>query len=307
MPELTDPPSRSLRGSQAHSSLTLPQGRVHYRDTGPGGPVLVLLHGYLMDSRLWDPVVSRLRDEFRCVTPDLPFGAHPVALDPDADVTVTGVARLVADLLAGLDLDAVTLVGNDSGGAIAQIVAARHAERVGRLVLTNCDAFDNLPPEAFRPLIEAARAGMLSSVFDGLRQHETQALPQAYGGLTRGPVPHELIDSWVAAYFADAGVRRDVGKFTVSLDAGSLMTDVAAELAGFAGPALLAWGTDDAFFPYEHAERLAAILPHARVEPVADSRTWVMVDQPERTAALIRNFVRDSRTVPEGSGTGATR
>src|SRR5256885_1191 len=130
------------------------------------------------------------------------------------------------------------------------------------LVLTNCDAFDNLPPEAFRPLIDAARAGVLSSVVEGLRQHGTQALPQAYGALTLGPVPHELIDAWVAAYFADAGVQRDVAAFTVSLDAGSLMTDVAAELAGFAGPALLAWGMDDALFPYEHAERLAAILPH---------------------------------------------
>jgi pimeloyl-ACP methyl ester carboxylesterase len=280
---------------------TLPQGTLRYREAGSGEPI-VFLHGYLQDGRLWDPLVERLCDEFRCITPDLPLGAHRIPLDDDADLTVPGVAQLVADFLAALDLHGVTLVGNDTGGGLAQIVAARHAERLGRLVLTNCDAFDNFPPAMFRALIPAAKAHALSTVFAPLKARLPRELPNAYGWLTNHPVPHELIDDWVGAYFGDKGVRHDTRKFTVSLDQGHLMFDIADELAHFTKPALLAWGGDDKIFPYEHAERLGRCLPDARVERIENSRTWVMVDQPERTADLIRGFVRENPAADRTSG-----
>jgi len=276
---------------------TLPQGTLRYREDGSGEPI-VFLHGYLQDGRLWDPVVRRLREEFRCITADLPLGAHRVALHDDADLTVPGVARLIADFLAALELHGVTLVGNDTGGGLAQIVAARHAERVGRLVLTNCDAFDNIPPPMFRGLITAAKAHALSPLFAPLKTRRARELPNAYGWLTNQPLPHELIDDWVAAYFGDHGVRRDTRKFTASLDVGRLMFDIADELAHFTKPALLAWGGDDKLFPYEHAERLGRCLPDARVERIDNSRTWVMIDQPERTSDLIRSFVRETPAAP---------
>jgi pimeloyl-ACP methyl ester carboxylesterase len=276
------------------SHVELPHGAVYYRESGAGAPV-VFLHGWLMGARLWDPVVHLLEDEFRCLVPELPFGAHPVPMRTGADLTAAGLGRLVADFLGALDLSDVTLVGNDSGAAVAQVVAARHAGRLGGLVLATGDAFDNFPPKPFRPLIAAARTRTLTALLAMLKARRARSLPTAYGWLTHGDLPHDLIDQWVAAYFADRGVRSDLRRLTAALGDDDFMNQIATELATFTRPALLAWAADDRFFPAEHARRLAAILPNARVELIPGSRTWVMRDQPERTAQLIGRFAR--RTV----------
>ncbi len=272
-----------------HTELS--HGTLHYQESGAGAPV-VFLHGYLMGARLWDPVVRLLDDEFRCLVPELPFGAHPAPMNPGADLTAAGLGRLVADFLDALDLRDVTLVGNDSGAAIAQVVAARHAGRLGGLVLATGDAFDNFPPKPFRPLIAAARTGTLTPLVAMLKGRPARSLPTAYGWLTHGDLPHDLIDQWVAAYFAHKGVRRDLRRLTAALGDDDFMNQIATELPAFTKPALLAWAADDKFFPVEHARRLAAILPGARLEVIADSRTWVMLDQPERTAQLIAGLAR---------------
>jgi len=279
------------------SHVELPHGTVHYRESGTGAPV-VFLHGYLMGARLWDPVVHLLEDEFRCLVPELPFGAHPAPMKPGADLTTAGLGRLVADFLGALDLSDVTVVGNDSGAAVAQVVAARHAGRLGGLVLATGDAFGNYPPKPFRPLIAAARTGTLTAVLATLKARRARSLPTAYGWLTHGDLPHDLIDQWVAAYFADPDVRRDLRRLTAALGDDDFMNQIATELATFTRPALLAWAADDKFFPAEHAHRLAAILPDARVALIPGSRTWVMRDQPERTARLIGELVRRGAAQP---------
>ena len=279
------------------SHVELPHGTVHYHESGTGAPV-VFLHGYLMGARLWDPVVRLLEGEFRCLAPELPFGAHPVPMRAGADLTTAGLGRLVADFLSALDLSDVTLVGNDSGAAVAQVVAARHAGRLGGLVLATGDAFDNYPPKPFRPLIAAARTGTLTAVLAMLKARRPRSLPTAYGWLTHGELPHDLIDQWVAAYFADRGVRSDLQRLTAALGDDDFMNQIATELATFTRPALLAWAADDKFFPAEHAGRLAAILPDARVELIPGSRTWVMRDQPERTAQLIGELARRAAAQP---------
>jgi pimeloyl-ACP methyl ester carboxylesterase len=271
--------------------VELSHGILHYQESGAGAPV-VFLHGYLMGARLWDPVVRLLEDEFRCLVPELPFGAHPAPMRPGADLTAGGVGSLVADFLDAVDLREVILVGNDSGAAIAQVVAARHGGRLGGLVLATGDAFDNYPPKPFRPLIAAARARMLTALLAVLKARRARSLPTAYGWLTHGDLPHDLIDCWVAAYFADRGVRRDLRRLTAALGDDAFMTQIAAELAAFTKPALLAWAADDKFFTLQHARQLASILPNARVEMIAGSRTWVMRDQPERTAHLIAELAR---------------
>src|SRR6516162_8531579 len=273
------------------SHVELPHGTVHYYESGTGAPV-VFLHGYLMGARLWDPVVRLLEGEFRCLAPELPFGAHPVPMRAGADLTTAGLGRLVADFLSALDLSDVTLVGNDSGAAVAQVVAARHAGRLGGLVLATGDAFDNYPPKPFRPLIAAARTRTLTPLLAVLKARPARSLPTAYGWLTHGDLPHDLIDQWVTAYFADKGVRRDLRRLTAALGEDEFMTQIAAELAAFTKPALLAWAADDKFFPLEHARQLAAILPNTRVELVPGSRTWIMRDQPGRTAHLIAELAR---------------
>jgi pimeloyl-ACP methyl ester carboxylesterase len=276
------------------SHVELPHGTVHYRESGAGAPV-VFLHGWLMGAPLWDPVVHRLEDEFRCLVPELPFGAHSVPMRAGADLTTAGLGRLVADFLGALDLSDVILVGNDSGAAVAQVVAARHAGRLGGLVLATGDAFNNYPPKPFRPLITVARAGALTALLAMLKTRPPRSLPTAYGWLTHGDLPHDLIDQWIAAYFAGKGVRRDLRRLTAALGDDDFMNQIATELATFTRPTLLAWAADDKFFPAEHARRLAAILPNAQVEMIPGSRTWVMRDQPERTAHLIGRFAR--RTV----------
>jgi pimeloyl-ACP methyl ester carboxylesterase len=272
-----------------HTELS--HGTLHYRESGAGAPV-VFLHGYLMGAGLWDPIVRLLDGEFHCLVPELPFGAHPAPLKPDADLTAAGLGDLVAGFLDALDLRDVTLVGNDSGAAIAQVVAARHPGRLAGLVLATGDAFDNFPPKPFRPLIAAARTGALTGMVAMLKARPTRSLPNAYGWLTHGDLPHDLIDEWVGAYFADKGVRRDLRRLTATLGDDDFMNQIATELAAFTKPALLAWAADDRFFPVEHARRLAAILPGAQLEVIADSRTWVMLDQPERTAELIAGLAR---------------
>ena len=278
-----------------HTELS--HGRLHYRESGAGAPV-VFLHGYLMGAGLWDPVVRLLDGEFHCLVPELPFGAHPAPLKPDADLTAAGLGDLVAGFLDALDLRDVTLVGNDSGAAVAQVVAARHGERLGGLVLATGDAFDNFPPKPFRPLITAARAGTLTPLLAMLKARPPRSLPTAYGWLTHGDLPHDLIDRWVAAYFADKGVRNDLRRLTAALGDDDFMNQIATELAAFTGPALLAWAADDKFFPVEHARRLAAILPRARLELIPGSRTWVMRDQPELTARLVGELARRATARP---------
>src|SRR5687768_1975016 len=148
----------------------LSQGTIRYRDSGGGGDPLVFVHGLLVNGRLWDPLVERLQADYRCIVPEMPLGSHTVPMDEDADLSAPGVASTLAELLEQLKLESVTLVGNDSGGAISQIAATEHPERIGRLVLTNCDLYKNFPPKLFAHLPLAARIpGGLTALAQPLR------------------------------------------------------------------------------------------------------------------------------------------
>ena len=128
------------------NQIELSAGTIDYEDTGGDGPTLVLLHGLLMDASLWDDVIDDLSVDHRCVAPTLPLGAHRHAMHADADLSLRGIARLVGELLERLDLRDVTLVGNDTGGALVQLLVCDGATRVSRIVLASSDAFDNFPP-----------------------------------------------------------------------------------------------------------------------------------------------------------------
>ncbi len=268
--------------------VALPQGTIRYRDEGSGHPV-VFVHGALVDGRLWDPVVERLLPDFRCIVPDWPLGAHRIAMPPDADFSPTGLADLIADLLDALDLRAVTLVGNDTGGGLCQLVVTRSPERIGRLVLTDCDAFRNFPPAMFRGLVLAARARVLTAAVQPLRFAPLRRLPFAYGWLTERKLPGELLHSWLEPFFGDAGVRRDVRRLFAGIERNALL-DNSARLREFNRPVLIAWARDDPFFPLDHAYRLARIFPDAHVVEVPDARAFISLDQPERLAELLREF-----------------
>jgi pimeloyl-ACP methyl ester carboxylesterase len=271
--------------------ITLDQGTIEYRDAGEGAAV-VFVHGLLVDGTLWRKVVPLLPDGMRAIVPDLPLGSHRRALNPDADVTPHGVARMIGDMLAALDLRDVTLVGNDTGGAICQLVALDHGERVARLVLTNCDCFEVFPPRAFAPMVKAARVpGALLAALQPMRTAAGRRLPIAYGALAH-ELPDAVTAAWVAPFLHDSGIRRDTAKFLRAMD-NAIMLDAAARLPSLRIPALLPWGQDDRFFPPELGRRLAAVLPHARLQPIAGARTFVPEDAPEQLAAAIAGFVRE--------------
>src|SRR6266511_5534999 len=168
--------------------IELSAGTIEYEDSGGEGPVIVLLHGLLMDASLWEDVIADLGGDHRCVAPTLPLGAHRHPMRADADLSLRGIARLVAEFCDRLDLDDVTLVGNDTGGALVQLLAAEGAARVGRIVLVSCDAFDNYPPGLTgRALV---LTGKLSPALFGLfmqqmRLRPLRRLPIAFGWLTK--------------------------------------------------------------------------------------------------------------------------
>ena len=294
------------------SELHLPQGTVHVRDTGNReGPVIVFVHGLLVDGTLWRKVVPRLEDRFRCIWPDWPLGSHRTPMDPAADLSPRGVAHLIADALEALDLHDVTLVGNDTGGAIAQLLVTERPERVGRLVLTNCDAFDNFLPPLFRGFQVLARIpGGLTAALQPMRVRSLRRLPIAYGLVTKRKVDHAVTDAWLRPFLTQAGVRRDTGKLLRGISRRDTLA-AAERLGAFDRPALMAWAREDRSFPVAHAHRLAAILPQGRVEEIADSLTFVSEDQPERLAELIAGFVGPEgyaaapAASPAGAGAGA--
>jgi pimeloyl-ACP methyl ester carboxylesterase len=278
--------------------VDLSSGRIRYRESGEGPPI-VFVHGLLVDGRLWRKVVAGLEDRFRCIAPDLPLGAHTVPMKPDAPVAPPDLAALVLEFIEALDLRDVTLVGNDTGGALSQMAVTQNPERIARLVLTPCDAFDNFLPPMFRPLQYLAKVPpVLTALVQPLRLRPLRRLPIGFGWLTKRPIdPPEVEADWVRAFFKRREVRRDVARILRAID--SRHTQEAAErLRSFDRPVLIAWATEDKVFPLEHAHRLAALLPDARVEEIEDSYSFVPEDQPERLAELIGEFAGTGATSP---------
>jgi pimeloyl-ACP methyl ester carboxylesterase len=274
-------------------TLDLGGGRAIRAHVTGDGPPIVFVHGALVNANLWRKVVPRL-DGFKRVTLDLPLGSHPEPMPRNADLRPPALADLIADSLAALELTDVTLVGNDTGGGLSQIVATRRPERIGALVLTSCDAFESFPPRFFRIVLAPARIpGMIPIAFGGLRLRPLRRLPIAYGWLTIGPIDRDAEDSYVLPVLTRGGIRRDVRKLLGGLDP-TYTLDAAAKLASWDRPALIAWSEKDRFFPTEHAERLAKVIPNARLEWIAGARTFAMEDQPERVAELIGSFMRES-------------
>jgi pimeloyl-ACP methyl ester carboxylesterase len=284
------------------NEVELSAGLIRYRDSGTGPP-MVFVHGLLVDGTLWRNVVPALEDRFRCLVPDWPLGSHAVPMREGADVSPRGVARLITEFLEALDLRDVTLVANDTGGALVQMALAEGADRVGRLVLTPCDAFENFLPPAFRPLQYIARVPTaLTASLQPLRLRRLRQLPIAFGWLAKRPVPGAVTDGWVRPFFSSAGVRRDTAAFLAAVDARETVA-AAERLRSFDRPTLIAWAPEDRFFPMDDARRLAEILPDARLEEIHDSYTYVPEDQPGRTAALIGEFAGAETGLRATSGT----
>lgn len=272
---------------QYKKTVELPQGILHYTDRGQG-PTLVFLHGLLVNGQLWRDVASALEGQFRCILPDLPLGSHVQPMNPDADLTPPGIARLVADFLTALNLDNVTLVGNDTGGAISQLVITQYPEKISRLVLTNCDAFESFPPAAFSPLKIGVRIpGFIFQTAQVLRWSFARRV--LFGLLAHRPLAPEQEAAYFEPLIRFSGVRRDATKAMRGIS-NRYTLEAARSFPNINKPVLIVWGEDDPLFTYDLGERLKNSFPNARLERVAKSRAFVPEDQPEALAQLIRDF-----------------
>jgi pimeloyl-ACP methyl ester carboxylesterase len=288
--------SASARKAATVSRIELSAGTVEYEDTGGELPVIVLLPGLMMDASLWEEVIADLSSHYRCIAPTLPLGAHRHAMRAEADLSPRGMARLVAEFLDRLDLNDVTLVGNDTGGAIVQLLACDGATRVSRIVLVSCDAFDNFPPGLTGKTL--VLTGKLSPTMFGLfmqqmRLRPLRRLPIAFGWLTmRGDA---ATARWIRPVLKQGEIRRDAVRVLRGIAAErNLMLDAAECLSSFDRPALVVWASEDRVMPPEHGRRLAELLPQGRLVEIPDSYTLIPLDQPARLAQVIGDFTDEA-------------
>ena len=272
-------------------TITLSAGPLEYRVAGPNdstAPPVVFVHGFLVDSRLWDGVAEQLATAgIRSYLVDWPLGSHTKPMSPDADLSPAGVARIVDNFLEALDLNDVTLVGNDTGGAVCQLLLASLPPRIGRVVLTNCDAFENFPPKVFLPLFLAARYPTLTKVLlTPMALRFVRHSPLAYGLLMRRPLDAALTRRWLTPAMKDRRIREDIARFARGVDRGSLVA-AAPRLADFRGPVRIVWGTADRCFKLETARRLTAAFGDSALVEVPGISTFVSIDQPDAVSKAI--------------------
>ncbi len=276
-------------------AVDLPGGTIRVRQFGPehsNAPTAVFVHGFLVDGTLWDGVAEGLAEHgVRCVVPDLPLGSHRIPMPADRPLSPTSVAQSVLDLLAALDLHDVVLVGSDTGGAICQLALAGDHDRVGGLVLTNCDAFETFPPRWFAPLFFLAK--FRPTVWNLTQTVRVRALRHsavAYGPLLRRPRSATLTRGWAQSAISDAAIRRDINRFARGMS-GKELRDAASWLTTFDKPSRVVWGTRDRHFKLSLGRRLVEALPQAELIEVDDATTFVSIDRPDAVVDAIRAVI----------------
>jgi pimeloyl-ACP methyl ester carboxylesterase len=272
-------------------TVDLDAGPLHYVERGDG-PAVVLLHGLLMNHTVWDQVLKLLPDGFRYVRPDLPLGAHPTPMRPDADLSLRGQNQIIADFLAALDLRDVTLVHSDWGGGLF-LTAYGLDKRVGKLIALPCEAYDNFPPGLPGKMASlAARIpGGLPLAVRQLRVRWLRNSPLLMGQMARTPLPDDLVRGWTEPALRDKNIYRDLRKYATSpFDSAELIANTQA-LQRFSGEALILWSSAGKVMPREHGRRLAALLPHGRLVEIDDAYVLSMLDQPAAVAQAMTAFL----------------
>ena len=271
-------------------TIDLPHGTVAYRSAGPpdsDAPPVVFLHAFLIDGSVWSPVAELLADRgVRSYAPDLPLGAHHHPLNGDADQSPRGVARQILAFLEALDLDDVTLVGSDTGGALAQFLVDTDARRIGRLVLTNCDAFDTFPPFPF---------SVIFRLLGGTARMKFNLLPMRLRAFRHSPLGFGLLAndfdpaqtrSWVDAAITNRGARADAVRFLRRAEPKDLL-EVSTRLDSYEGPVHIVWGMADRAFKPSLGRRLQQAFRNAEFVEVPNAKTFVQLDAPDVLADQI--------------------
>jgi pimeloyl-ACP methyl ester carboxylesterase len=275
-------------------NIDLPHGTVQYRVAGPEGattPPVLFVHGFLVNATLWSKTADALAGAgVRSYAPDWPLGSHSIPLGPNADQSPRGIARQIITFMEALELEDVTLVGNDTGGAICQFLLDTDATRIGRIVLTNCDAFTNFPPAPFGQLFKAFRhPSLIRALLAATRITTVRHSPAGFGLLVSKPLDAGQTRAWVEPCLNNAAIREDVARFARQVDPADLDA-ASSNLGRFGGPALLVWGAADRFFKLGYARRLRGVFADARLVEVDGGRTFLPLDEPTRLASEIAAF-----------------
>lgn len=260
-------------------------GILKYSDSGSGSAI-IFLHGTLSNSKTWRKVVSIVSERFRCIAPDLPLGGHYSPLNPEADLSPRGIAVILKQFLDRLGLDRVVLVGNDTGGAYAQVFASMYPTVLSGLVLSNTDAFEIFPPKAFSLLKTGVRIpGFTFTMAQLFRFKPFLKSPSALGLLSHSLTKEQLAELYVRSFIQSKKIREDFIKAVKGWSPEETLL-AAEKLKSFDKPALVLWGADDKeLFPLELGRRVHAIFPKSTFKIIPDSLTCVQEDQPEAFAS----------------------
>jgi pimeloyl-ACP methyl ester carboxylesterase len=266
------------------AELALKQATIEYQQFGPqdsAHPPVLFVHGILVDGRLWRDVAENLaRRGFRCIVPTLPLGSHTIPVNEASALSLPGVAQIINDAIVALDLSDVTLVGSDTGGGLCQLVVDAYPDRIGRLVLTNCDAFDKCPPFPFDRVFGLLRGPIsIRALFGLMRLRALRNSSVGFGLLINRPDP-DLTAAWLQPCLTDTRICRDLAALLRQVATADL-TDVATRLPRFTKPVTLVWGQRDRCFTPALGRRLAGAFGNAKLIEVPDAKTFVSLDNPE--------------------------
>jgi pimeloyl-ACP methyl ester carboxylesterase len=270
--------------------LAIKKTTIEYQEFGPRDsayPPVLFVHGILVDGRLWRHVAEGLaRRGFRCIVPTWPLGSHAIPVKEATALSLPGVAEMINDAIVALDLSDVTLVGSDTGGGLCQLVVDGYPDRIGRLVLTNCDAFDKCPPYPFDVAFKVLRGPIsIKALFSLLRPRTLRHSSLGYGLLINRPDP-DLTAAWLRPCLDNSRICRDLAALLRQVAIADL-TDVATRLPRFTKPVTLVWGQRDRCFSPGLGRRLAGCFSNGRLIEVPDAKTFVSLDQPDSVIEAI--------------------
>jgi pimeloyl-ACP methyl ester carboxylesterase len=269
-----------------YRDVQLPAGTLRYLDVGRG-PIILFVHGFLTNSRLWLPVVERVQTQFRCIVPDWPLGSHSLPMKADADLSQPGLVKIMGSFVEALGTSDLIVVGNDMGGALSQQFTAAFPQQVQRLVLTPCDVFANFPPGIFKFLIHLPKLpGAAALMANLVRLTPLRRTPITYGWLAKHGLTDETLWQFIRPIIENADVRRDAVN-VIKQATPKVLEAIRPQLAAFDKPVDIVWPPEEKVFPYSDAEILKRTFPNARLHPISDSYTFVSLDQPEALANVL--------------------
>jgi len=272
------------------AELALKQATIEYQEFGPkdsAHPPVLFVHGILVDGRLWRDVVEDLgRRGYRCIVPTWPLGSHTIPVREASALSLPGVAQIINDAIVALELSDVTLVGSDTGGGLCQLVIDAYPDRIGRLVLTNCDAFEECPPYPFDVVFGMLRGPItIKALMRPLRLRALRHSALGFGLLISHPDPH-VTAAWLHPCVTDSRIGRDLAALLRQV-AKTDLTDVATRLPRFGKPVTLVWGQLDRCFSPSLGRRLAGAFGNAKLIEVPDAKTFVSLDNPDAVIEAI--------------------